>query len=627
MSSLLESIDSPADIRELSVAEVRQLADEVRELIVEVISRNRGHLASNLGTVELTLALHYCFEFDKDRLVWDCGHQAYAHKIVTGRREDFRTLRQEGGVSGFADSKESAYDCFHFGHTATSISAALGMACADRIAGRDRRIVAVIGDGAMASGMAFEALNHAGGLGCNLLVVLNDNKMSISRSVGAIARYLSKVRSSTHYADLKQELQELLAAIPLVGHSFDGLVARVTEGFQTALTPGGLFLELGFQYFGPVNGHDVGGLIGTLQQLKRLEGPTLLHVLTEKGHGFKPASEDPKKYHSSRRFEFTNGSMYGEEQPTGTSYSKVFGTTLSEIARQNPRVVAITAAMPDGTGLGPFEEEFPERFYDVGICEQHALGLANGLAEGGLKPVFAVYSTFLQRAYDQLFHDVALQHQPAVICIDRAGLVGNDGPTHHGVNDIAYCRAMPGFVVMAPKNGAELAHMLRLALAADLPMAIRYPRESIPDESEEGEVPDFGIGQAEVCREGADGAIIAYGSMVQRAMAAAELLASEDGRQITVVNARFAAPLDLDTIRKVIGESPGVLIAEEHSIAGGFGSAVLEVLAGESIDLGRVRLAAIPLEFIPHAARSDQLAHLSLDGPGLANRLRELLAG
>jgi 1-deoxy-D-xylulose-5-phosphate synthase len=626
MSSLLDSIDSPADLRALGVGEVRQLADEVRALIVEVISRNRGHLASNLGTVELTLALHYCYDFERDRLIWDCGHQAYAHKIVTGRRDAFRTLRQEGGVGGFADRNESDYDCFHFGHTATSISAALGMACADRSLGKERHIVSVIGDGAMASGMAFEALNHAGDLGCNLLVVLNDNKMSISRSVGAIARYLSKMRSSAPYTDMKQELQDLLGAIPLVGHSFDGLVARVTEGIQAALTPGGLFVELGFRYYGPVNGHDVGELIGTLQHLKRIEGPVLLHVLTEKGHGFKPASDDPKKYHSSRRFELANGSMGEEEQPSGTSYSKVFGSTLCEIAREDPRVVAITAAMPDGTGLGPFEKEFPGRFYDVGICEQHALGLANGLAEGGLRPVFAVYSTFLQRAYDQLFHDIALQHQPVVVCIDRAGLVGNDGPTHHGLNDIAYCRAMPGFVVMAPKNGAELRRMLRLALTTDVPAAIRYPRETVPDDGEDIPEPEFGIGEAEVCREGPDGAIIAYGTMVQRAMEAAELLANEDGRQITVVNARFAAPLDMDVIRKVVGESPGVIIAEEHSIAGGFGSAVLEGLAGEGIDLGRVRLAAIPLEFIPHAARDDQLAHLSLDGPGLANRLRELLA-
>jgi 1-deoxy-D-xylulose-5-phosphate synthase len=626
MSSLLESIESPADIRRLSVADVRRLATEVRELIIEVISRNRGHLASNLGTVELTLALHHCFEFERDRLIWDCGHQAYAHKIVTGRREAFRTLRQEGGVSGFADSEESEYDTFHFGHTATSISAALGLACADRTRGEDRRIVAVIGDGAMASGMAFEALNHAGGLGCNLLVVLNDNKMSISRSVGAIARYLSKIRSSTPYTDMKQELQDLVGAIPLVGHSFDGLLARVREGIQSALTPGGLFVELGFHYYGPVDGHNVGELIDTLEHLKRIEGPVLLHVLTEKGHGFKPASDDPKKYHSSRRFELANGSMGEEEQPTGTSYSKVFGTTLCEIAREDPRVVAITAAMPDGTGLGPFESEFPDRFYDVGICEQHALGLADGMAEGGLRPVFAVYSTFLQRAYDQLFHDVALQHQPVVVCIDRAGLVGNDGPTHHGLNDIAYCRSMPGFVVMAPKDGPELGRMLRLACATDVPVAIRYPREAVPEESEGLPEPDFRIGQAEVCREGPDGAIVAYGVMVHRALAAAEILSVEDGREITVVNARFAAPLDMDVIGKVVRESPAALFAEDHSVAGGFGSAVLEALAGERVSVGRVRLAAVPLEFIPHAPRDDQLARLSLDGPGLANRLRELLS-
>jgi 1-deoxy-D-xylulose-5-phosphate synthase len=601
------------------------LADEVRELIVEVVSRNQGHLASNLGTVELAVALHRCFDFGHDRLIWDCGHQAYAHKILTGRRDGFRALRQAGGISGFADKRESPYDTFTFGHTATSISAALGMACAGKTLKDKRRIVAVIGDGAIASGMAFEALNHAGALRQDLLIVLNDNKMSISRTVGAIARYLSKIRSSVPYADLKYEVQDLLGMVPVVGDRFEGLLARLREGVQSALTPGGLFVELGFHYYGPVDGHNVGELVDTFEHLKRINGPVLLHVLTEKGHGFHPASEDPTGFHSSRRFELANGSLCSLEAPDGTSYSAVFGEALCSAAEKDSRVVAVTAAMPDGTGLNVFAESFPDRFYDVGICEQHAVGLANGLSAGGLRPVVAVYSTFLQRAYDQLFHDVALQGGPVVFCIDRAGLVGADGPTHHGLSDIAYCRAMPGFVVMAPKDSAELRRMLELALQGDGPAAIRYPRESLSPEAE-APAPEFGVGQAEVCVEGERGAIIAYGALVRRAMQAARILKEEDGLDITVVNARFVRPLDLETIGRVVAEHNAVLLAEDHSVVGGFGSAVLEALAAEGIGGARVQQAAVPLELVGPAGRDAQLARLELDGPGLAARLRRMLS-
>jgi 1-deoxy-D-xylulose-5-phosphate synthase len=625
MGRLLDSINDPADLKSLDKAQLRQLAGEVRDLIVEVVARNRGHLASNLGTVELTLALHRCFDFQRDRLIWDCGHQAYAHKILTGRRDAFHTLRQKGGVSGFADSRESPYDSFSFGHTGTSISAALGMACADKTLATDRRVVAVIGDGAIASGMALEALNHAGGLGRDLLVVLNDNKMSISRTVGGVARYLSKIRASAPYADLKQEAQDLLSRVPRVGQKFDGLLAHLREGVQSALTPGGLFVELGFHYYGPVDGHDVGELVDTFERLKRIRGPVLLHVLTEKGHGFTPASADPTRFHSSRRFELANGSLCNEEAPDGTTYSSVFGHALCELARRDPRIVAITAAMPDGTGLNEFAKEFPERFYDVGICEQHAVGLAAGLSAGGLRPVAAVYSTFLQRACDQLFHDVALQDQHVVLCIDRAGLVGSDGPTHHGLNDIAHCRALPGFVVMAPRNSAELVRMLEIAVNGDTPAAIRYPRETVEEAPPNAKLPAFGIGEAEVVRPGRDAAIIAYGAMVDRALSAAGLLAEQDGLNVTVVNARFARPLDLGTICRTVDDHRAVLVAEDHSVAGGFGSAVLEALAARGIGAGHVRLAGLPLEPIAHATREEQLAACGLDGPGLAARLRHLL--
>jgi len=624
MTELLDSITDPSDLRRLSTGQLEQLAREVRHLIIQVVSRNRGHLASNLGVVELTLALHKCFDFKHDRLVWDCGHQAYAHKIITGRREGFESLRQKDGVSGFADRRESPYDSFSFGHTGTSISSALGMACADHQLGVDRRVVAVIGDGAMASGMPFEALNHAGALGRDLLVVLNDNKMSISRSVGALAKYLSKIRSSAPYADVKQELQSLLNIVPLVGQKVDGLLARFGEGVQSFLTPGGVFVELGFHYYGPVDGHSLPELVGTLEDMKRIKGPVLLHVLTEKGHGFQPASDDPTRFHSSKRFEHENGTLQSVEESKGDSYSAVFGRALCKLAEEEPRIVAITAAMPDGTGLTKFADRFPDRFHDVGICEQHALGLANGMTAGGLRPVFAVYSTFLQRAYDQLFHDVALQDAPVVLCIDRAGLVGDDGPTHHGLNDVACCRVMPGVVVMAPKDGPELEHMLDLALKSDRPAAIRYPRELAPT-ADAAPAPDFQIGQAEVCAEGKDAAIIAYGSMVARAVEAADILQSDHGLSITVINARFASPLDLDTLVPAVTGHPAVLLAEEHNVAGGFGAAVLEALSERGAAAGQVRQAAVPREPVWHAPREDQLARCGLNGPGLARRVLALL--
>ena len=622
MSELLKDIDSPRDLQKLSLHDLRLLSSEIRELIIEVVSNNKGHLASNLGVVELTLALHYCFDFLHDRLVWDVGHQGYTHKIITGRKENFHTLRTKNGLSGFINRDESPYDTFSFGHTGTSISAALGLACANHSLNRDRSVVAVIGDGALASGMPFEGLFHAGALGKNMLVVLNDNKMSISPTVGAVARYLSRIRSSPSYSGVKGELTDLLRTLQPFSDRVDALLKRMRDGLQAALTPGGIFTELGFRYYGPVDGHDVDELVSTFKNLKQIEGPILLHTLTEKGHGFLPARNDPTGFHSSSRFQRADGTVQTESSE-GVSYSEAFGSAVREVAEDEPALVAMTAAMPDGTGLSEFREAYPDRFYDVGICEQHGVGMANGLTAGDMKPVFAVYSTFLQRAFDQLFHDVCLQDAPVVFGIDRAGLVGADGASHHGLYDIAYCRLLPNFVVMAPRDGMELRQMVELAVADDRPCAIRYPRESVPESP--GTQPDFEVGQADVVREGKDAAIIAYGAMVNPAQDAARILEDREGLSVTVVNARFAKPLDGDLISETVIGHDAVIVAEDHAVAGGFGSAVLEMLAGRSINSSHVELAGVPDRKIPHASRSELLQDLELDAEGLAARLQRKL--
>ncbi|MBS3763613.1 MAG: 1-deoxy-D-xylulose-5-phosphate synthase [Planctomycetes bacterium] len=630
MSNFLDSIESPEDLRTLTRGQLRRLSEEVRELIIEVISQNGGHLASNLGVVELTVALHYCFDFLKDALIWDVGHQCYTHKILTGRKESFHTLRQENGISGFANKEESPYDRFSFGHTGTSLSAGLGLACASEITDEDRRIVAVIGDGAIASGMPFEALNHAGDTEKNLLFILNDNEMSISPSVGGVAGYLSKIRSSTPYVGLKKEIQELTSRWQSALKGFNTLYGRLSDGLQSALTPGGLFVELGFHYYGPVDGHNMGELIDALNHMKRIDGPVLLHVLTEKGKGFKPAHEDPTGFHSSGTFRLENGKLCVPEEEhdaadedKAPSWSEAMGNIILRNAQEDESIVSITAAMCHGTGLRDFSEEFPDRFYDVGICEQHGLGFAGGLAAANLNPVFCIYSTFLQRAFDQLFHDIALQKAHVIFGIDRAGLVGNDGPTHHGLHDIACCRAFPGFVVMAPADQQELEIMFDLALDVEQPCAIRYPREKMPPENFSTEQ-DFAIGQAEYLAEGEDAAIVGYGAMVSRAVQAAGLL-EDRNHSITVVNARFAKPVDRELLVEVVENHKAVLLAEDHSEAAGFGSAVMETLSREGINASNVRIAAVPDQFIPQATREDQLAKVELDPEGLARRVQRML--
>ena len=620
MSKLLDSVEYPEDLKKLKIADLPKLAAEIRELIVDVVSKNPGHLSSNLGVVELTIALHYCFDFKRDKIVWDVGHQAYVHKILTGRRSKFPTLRQYKGLSGFPDKNESLYDPFTCGHSGNAISAALGMSCADSILGYKRSIVAVVGDGAIGAGMSFEALNHAGDLKKNLLVVLNDNEMSISNTVGAFSKYLNKIRTAPLYADIKKEVHNLLNVLPVFGKPVGKTLEHVVELLRRGAIPGQIFEDLGINYFGPIDGHNFQILIETLNDIKHLEGPVLLHVITEKGRGFEPACQNPTQYHSAGKFEMCNGKILETaNEPKKISYTKVFGDTVIELAKADLKVVGITAAMPDGTGIAPFGKKFPDRFYDVGICEQHAVGLANGLSVGGLKPVVAIYSTFLQRAYDQVFHDICLQRNGVVFALDRAGIVGNDGPTHNGVFDIAYLRNLPEIILMAPKDGNELKSMLKIALDSGKAVAIRYPKEDIPDKEINPQYKTFEIGKAEVLREGVDGVLLAYGAMVYRCLHAAEKLSGK-GVEVTVVNARFAKPLDKALILDLVRNHKLIATVEDHALMGGFGSAVLELVTEEREDADKIVRMGIPDRFMEHGPRNLILKNIGLDEDEIADK-------
>ena len=614
---ILEKIDSPKDLQQLDAEDLEVLAQEIREEIIDVVSKNPGHLSSNLGVVELTIALHCTFDFLNDKLVWDVGHQTYVHKLLTGRRKEFSTLRQYKGLSGFPDITESEYDPFTCGHSGHAISAALGIACADKINNVDRNIIAVVGDAAIGAGMSLEALNHAGHLKRNLIVILNDNKMAISGTVGAIAMHINKIRTTPLYADFKKEVRHVLQSLPIVGKRMEHTLGHITEALKREITPGQIFVDLGFDYFGPIDGHNIQTLTETLQNVRNVEGPVLLHVITEKGKGFEPASANPERYHSAGNFKMHNGKVKETpKDPKQVSYTKVFGKTIIELAEANKDIVAITAAMPDGTGLDAFSKEFPDRYFDVGICEQHAIGLANGLVAAGLKPVAAIYSTFLQRAYDQVFHDVCLQKNGILLSLDRAGIVGNDGPTHNGVFDIAYLRHLPGITLMAPKDGAELKAMLHKAIQLNTPAAIRYPRANIPEGSLDNGCNPVEIGKGEILREGRDGVIIAYGAMVYPSMECADMLA-EKGIDVTVVNARFAKPLDEDLIMKVAGKNQIVITVEDHTEVGGFGSAILELLVEKGINTQNVRKMGIPDRFTEQGSRDIILKTLNLDAEGI----------
>jgi len=623
MSSLLEKIDSPADLKRLSHGELETLAAEIRAFLLETISQTGGHLASNLGAVELTLALHYCFDSPRDRFIWDVGHQAYTHKIITGRRDRFHTQRQYQGISGFPKRSESPHDPFGAGHASTSISAGLGMAVASGIRGEESRVIAVIGDGSLTGGMAFEALNQAGHLNRNLIVVLNDNEMSISENVGAFATFISRKMTTAYYRSLRKEMADLLSSIPAFGRNILQFARRAEHSLKGFLTPAALFEALGFEYFGPIPGHDIPQLIDIFSNLRNVEGPVLVHVVSQKGKGYPPAEKEPGKFHGVGPFDLKTGAI-STAKGGAKSYTAVFGETMVRLAEEDDKIVAITAAMPDGTGLTGFSRRFPERFFDVGIAEQHALTFAAGLATEGYRPVAAIYSSFTQRAYDQLFHDICLQNLPVTVAMDRGGLVGDDGPTHHGVFDFSYTRHLPGLTVMAPKDENELRHMLKTAIYLEGPVTLRYPRGTgygVPLEQELRQIP---LGKGEELAGGGDVAIIAIGSTVQPALAAAMELEKE-GIRATVINARFVKPLDRDLILVAAHRCSAVVTVEENALQGGFGSAVLELFADERITGLKVKRVGIPDRFIEQGSQAQLRQDLGLDAVGIAAAVRELL--
>jgi 1-deoxy-D-xylulose-5-phosphate synthase len=622
----LDKISSPADLRQIHRRELPRLAADLRRYISEVVHRTGGHLASNLGVVELTIALHYVFDFLKDRLIWDVSHQIYAHKILTGRREQFENLRQSGGASGFSNPAESDYDPFIVGHAGASISTALGIAAGDALNGSSRKVVAVIGDGSLGAGMAFEALNNASDVAKNLIVILNDNEMSISPTVGALSTYFNRLRFSPIYVDFKKDIHALAKSVPIVGAHVDQALGRALEALRSSVLPGHLFEELGFEYYGPFDGHDVELLVNVLNKARKAKGLELIHVVTKKGKGFEKAEQNPAQFHSAHNFLQTSAGkvVSPRERKKRPSYTAAFSSSLVRLAGEYPRVVAITAAMPDGTGLTEFQKAFPDRYFDVGICEQHGLGLAAGLAKSGFFPVFAVYSTFLQRAYDQLFHEIMLNDIPCLICIDRGGLVGADGPTHHGVFDIAYMRHLPGIALAAPTNCADIYPLMKLAVEKEICLAIRYPRDSCPEESLVFSERGFELGKGEVLRKGKEVALLPYGSEVQHALDAAEILASE-GIRVTVADARFAKPLDGKLLTDLARKHRYLVTVEDHALAGGFGSAVLEFFSEQDINSRKLCRLGIPDRFIEHAPRRDQLASLGLDAKGIATAVRSLL--
>jgi 1-deoxy-D-xylulose-5-phosphate synthase len=586
----------------MSREQLQQLAAEIRETIIETLSRTGGHLASNLGTVELTIALHSVWQMPQDKIIWDTGHQAYAHKLLTGRLERFGTLRQYGGISGFLRRDESEYDVWGAGHAGTAISAALGFAKARDLRGSNERVVAVVGDAALTAGMALEALNNASEAKTDLTVVLNDNEMSIAENVGALATFLSRLRAQPWYQRAEHRAKEVLEGLPGKARILAKHARGLKHGITHIVAPentGAIFEEMGFEYIGPLDGHDIDLLIDVFSHAKELKGPVLIHVITVKGKGYEFSEADARKYHGVTPFCVHDGKM--EKKAGGETYTQVFADELIRIAEENPKVVGITAAMPDGTGLVKFQEKFPERYFDVGIAEQHAVTFAAGLAAEGMVPVAAIYSTFLQRAFDQVLHDVAIQNLHVVLALDRGGLVGDDGATHHGVFDLSYLRLIPNVVIMAPKDGDELRAMLRFAVAHDGPVAIRYPRGSVPAMDWGVSDSPIELGKAEIVREGSDAVIFAIGSMVATAFAAVQQL-EQEGMRVALVNARFAKPLDKETILRFAQRVPRFVLVEENTVCGGFGAAVLELLAHEGIADVQVKHLGVPDEFIEHGS-------------------------
>ncbi|HEX7539056.1 MAG TPA: 1-deoxy-D-xylulose-5-phosphate synthase, partial [Syntrophales bacterium] len=602
--------------------ELEILAEDIRRVIIETCSKNGGHLAPSLGTVELTLALHYVFDAPRDKIIWDVGHQAYAHKLITGRREQFHTLRKSGGVCGFPRREESIYDVFSVGHSSTSISASAGIAEARCLNGENFKVVAVIGDGSMSAGLAFEGLNWAGDRKKDLIIILNDNEMSISPNVGALSAYLNQIMTGRRVTKLRNDVKQFLRGIPNVGEQMVKISRQAEEALKSFLTPGALFEELGFEYVGPLEGHRIDHLITMLRNVKEHNRPVLVHVLTKKGKGYPFAELEPTKFHGIGPFNARTGDIAAD--PSGIpSYTEVFGRTMIKLARENPKVVAITAAMCSGTGLDAYAKEFPERFFDVGIAEQHGVTFAAGMATEGIIPVVAIYSTFMQRAYDQVLHDVCLQKLPVVLALDRGGIVGDDGATHNGLFDFSYLRAIPNIVIMAPRDENELQHMLKTAVTCGGPASVRYPRGKGMGVPLDETLKALEIGKAEILLEGGDVAIFAIGYTVEPSLNAAKRL-REEGIDATVVNCRFVKPLDKELLSRVASATGKVLTVEENVLAGGFGSAVLEMLEAKGLSGIEVKRLGIHDEFVEHASQAELRHRYGIDEEGILESARKL---
>lgn len=625
MADLLKKVNTPDDLKKMPVSQLKPLAEEIRRFMLDSVSKTGGHLASNLGAVELTLALHYVFDFKTDKLLWDVGHQCYAHKIITGRKADFKKLRKGGGISGFPNPAESIYDQFAVGHAGTSIATAIGMAMGQAKTGKDDKIVALVGDASIVNGLSFEALNNLGLVKRQLLIVLNDNSMAIDATQGAVAKYFSKVRLSQTYEDLRKTTSNILEHMPVIGKSVEDAIEKIKKSIRMVFPASQMFESLNIPYFGPVDGHDIESLIKLFRASLHLNHPAILHVYTKKGRGFTPAGDDPQRFHSTGPFK-ENGDAVEVPAANGNSFTKVFGGHLTELASKDDKIIAITSAMCDGTGLAEFRKKFPDRFYDVGIAESAAVDIAAGLAKSGLKPVVCIYSTFLQRSFDQIFQEVSLQNLPVVFCIDRAGLVGADGPTHHGLMDIGFLRMLPNMVIVAPANEVELKLALEFALAENKPVCLRYPKDIVPPKKFDSSAcaKPFKLGKSVVVKKSPDSAvaIVAYGAVLTEAIKAAQLLTKEN-IEVDVINARFAAPLD-EKIISLAGDKC-IITVEDHRLACGFGSAVLEAAAAKGQITKPIVTLAAPRIFLKHDSRKAQFMRAGINADKIVKKAKELL--
>ena len=626
MTRLLDKINTPLDLRKLDREQLPQVADEIRQMIIDTVSKIGGHFGGNLGIVELTLALHYVYETPRDQIVFDTGHQSYPHKLITGRRETFETIRQHNGISGFCKREESEYDVFNAGHASTSISAALGIAVARDFRKEDYRVVAIIGDGALSGGLALEGLNQAGHLKRKLLIVLNDNDMSISTNVGAMSGYLNSIIKGQRYNQVKDLAKGVIDRLPLIGGKLHGMASDMEQLLKHMVVPGTLFEELGFEYLGPFDGHDLNHLIDLFEENKDYDGPLLIHVITKKGKGYVPAENKPIWSHGVTPFDIPSGEVKKSDKVAPPSYTAVFADTLTWLAQRDPKIIAITAAMPEGTGLDKFAKSYPDRMFDVGIAEEHAVTFAGGMATQGMKPIAAIYSTFLQRAFDQVFHDVTIMDLPVVFALDRGGIAGADGPTHHGIYDMAYLRIFPNMICMAPKDENELRHMLKTAFDSGHPASLRYPRGNGVGVPMDAEIKSLPIGKGEVMREGNAATIFAIGNEVWPSVQAADIL-SREGINVAVINARFIKPIDDELVKRFCTPGSHVITVEEGSLAGGFGSAVMERVADLGIENVRFHRIGIPDEYVHHGAQDVLRAQYDLHPEGIARRVREFLAG